>query len=75
MKFRMLCGGSRELSRITILDFRKAKNLLAGIPWVRALESRGVQESWLLLKHNFFHTYDWWMSMHKKSGKGGRRPI
>jgi len=37
VKFRILCGGGRALSRITILDFRKAsfglfKDILGGIP-------------------------------------------
>jgi len=49
--------------RITALNFRKAnfglfKELLGGIPWVRALESRGVQESWSLFKHHFLHAQD-----------------
>jgi len=53
VEFRMLRGGSRPISRITTLDFRRAdfglfKDLLGGIPWARALEGRGVQESWSL---------------------------
>ena len=41
VEFRILCGQSRAISRITALDFRRAnfglfKNLLGGIPWVRA---------------------------------------
>jgi len=44
----ILCGGSRAISRIKTLDFRRAnfgifKNLHGGIPWVKALEGRGVQ--------------------------------
>jgi len=51
VNFRILRGGSRVISRIKTLDFRRAnfglsKELLGGIPWVRALEGRGVQESW-----------------------------
>jgi len=54
VEFRILYGGSRAISRITALDFRRAnfglfKDLLGGIPWVRALEGRGIQESWFLL--------------------------
>jgi len=50
VNFRTLRGGSRAISRIKTLDFRRAnfgrfKDLLGGIPWVRALESRGVQEN------------------------------
>ena len=46
VKFRILCGGSRAITRITTLDFRRAnfglfKDLLGGIPWVKALEGRG----------------------------------
>jgi len=66
-------------SGITALDFRKAKfglfeDLLGGIPWVRALEGRGVQESSSLFKHHFLHAQDWCIAMNKKSSKGGRRP-
>jgi len=49
VEFRILCGGSRGISRIKTLDFRRAnfglfKELLGGILWVRALEGRGVLE-------------------------------
>ena len=79
VNFRILRGGSRTISRIKTLDFRRAnfdlfKELLGGIPWVRALESRGVQDSWLLFKHHFLHTQDQCIAPSKKSGKGGRRP-
>jgi len=46
VEFRILRGGSRVISRIKTLDFRRAnyglfKNLLGGIPWVGSLEGRG----------------------------------
>jgi len=46
VQFRILCGGSRAINRITTLDFKRGifglfKDLLRGIPWVRALEGRG----------------------------------
>ena len=49
VEFRLLRGRSRATSRITTLDFRRAnfglfKDLLGGIPWVRALEGRGIQK-------------------------------
>jgi len=61
------------------LDFRKAnfglfKNLPGGIPWVRALEGREDQESWLLFSHHFFHAQDWCIPTSKKSSKRGKRP-
>jgi len=54
VEFRVLCRGSRSTSRVVTLNFRRTnfglfKDLPAGIPWVRALEGKGVQESWLLL--------------------------
>jgi len=79
VQFRILCGGSRAITRIKTLDFGRAnfglfKDLLGGIPWVRALEGWGVQESWLLFKHHFLHAQDWCISLSKKCSKGGRRP-
>jgi len=79
VEFRIEHGGSRAISRIKTLDFRRAnfglfKDLLGRIPWVRALKGRGVQESWLLYKHHFLHTQDQCIPLRKKSRKGGRRP-
>jgi len=67
------------MSRIKTLDFRRAnfglfKELLGGIPWVRALEGRGVQECWLLFKHHFLHAQERCIPLKKKSRKGGRDP-
>jgi len=79
VEFRNLHGGSRAISSITILHFRRAniglfKDLLGGISWVTALEGRGVQESWSLFKHYFLHAQDQCIPMSKNSRKGGRRP-
>jgi len=68
-----------RMFRITTLDFRRAnsglfQHLLGGIPQVRALESRGLQESWSLFKHHFLHARDRCSSMSKKSSKARRRP-
>jgi len=50
VNFSILGGGRREISRITVLDFRRAnfavfKELLGGMLWVRAFEGRGVQSA------------------------------
>jgi len=79
VEFRILGGGSTTMSRIKTLDFKRAnfdlfKDLLGGILWVRALEVRGVQESWSLFKHHFVHAQDWYIPLSKKSSTGGRRP-
>jgi len=79
VEFRILCGGSRAISRIKTLDFRRAnfglfKDLLEGIPWARALEGRAVQESWLLFKHHFLHAQEQCIPLRKKPRKRGKRP-
>jgi len=79
VEFRILCGESRAISRITALDFRRAnfgyfKDLAGGISWVRALEGRGIQKNWSLFKRHFLHAQDRCIPMSKKSSKEGRRP-
>jgi len=79
VEFRILWGGSRTTKRIKTSDFRRAGfglflDLLGGIPWVRALEGRGVQESWSLFKRHSLHAQDGCIPLSKKSSKGGRRP-
>jgi len=79
VEFRILCEGSRAISRIKTLDLRRAniglfRELLGGIPWARALEGRGVQEGLSLLKRHFLHAQQWCIPLRKKSSKGSRRP-
>jgi len=50
VEFRILCGGSRALSRLKTLDFRRDnfglfKELVGGIPWAKALEGRGSKRA------------------------------
>ena len=63
VEFRNLQEGSRPISSIKTLDFRRAnfglfKELIEGIQWVGALEGRGVQESWSLFKHHFLYAQE-----------------
>jgi len=79
VNFRILHGGSRVTSRIKTLDFSRAnfglfKDLLGGNPWVRALEGRGVLESWSLFKHHVLHAQEQCIPQRKKSCNRGRRP-
>ncbi|XP_068809550.1 uncharacterized protein [Struthio camelus] len=79
LEFRILRGGSRAISRIATLDFRSAnfglfRDLHRGISWGRALEGRGVQESWLIFKHHLLQAQDRCIPLRKKSSKAGRRP-
>lgn len=50
VEYRILCGRSRTVNRLTTLDFRRAncglfKDLLRGIPWVRALQGEGAKSA------------------------------
>jgi len=79
VEFRIVQGTNKTTNRIAILDFRRAnfesfKDLLVGIPWVRALDAKTTQESWLTFKCQFFQDQDQCTLENKKSGKGGRRP-
>ncbi|GAB0190684.1 hypothetical protein GRJ2_001533700 [Grus japonensis] len=55
VEFKILRAARRAHSKLTTLDFRRAdfglfKDLLGRVPWDKALEGRGAQESWLLFK-------------------------
>ncbi|PKU33295.1 rna-directed dna polymerase from mobile element jockey-like [Limosa lapponica baueri] len=78
-EFRIVGSMCKTTSRTETLDFRKAnfslfKKLLGEIPWVRALEGRGAQESWTIFKYRFLQAQDRCTPKSKKSGKGSRRP-
>ncbi|GAB0204290.1 hypothetical protein GRJ2_002894600 [Grus japonensis] len=51
VEFRILRAARRALSKLAALDFSRAdfglfRNLLGRIPWDKALEGRGAQDSW-----------------------------
>ncbi|GAB0209401.1 hypothetical protein GRJ2_003405800 [Grus japonensis] len=55
VEFRILRAARRAHSKLTTLDFRRAdfgllRDLLGRIPWDKALEGRGAQDSWLIFK-------------------------
>ncbi|KAJ7400195.1 hypothetical protein BTVI_107529 [Pitangus sulphuratus] len=80
VELRILHGGSKAVSRTRALNFQRAnfdlfKDLLIGIPWVKALEDKGIQESWSIFKYHFHQAQNQCITMTKKSGKGGRRPV
>lgn len=56
-------GGSREISKVATMDFRRAnfsffRDLLERITWEQAVQTRGVQETWLIFQHHFFQTQE-----------------
>ena len=80
VEFRILQGGSRAKSRIVTLDFRRADfvlfgDLLGKNPLVRALEGRGVQDSWSIFKHHFLQAPHRCIPLSMKACKRGRRPV
>ncbi|PKU35663.1 rna-directed dna polymerase from mobile element jockey-like [Limosa lapponica baueri] len=79
-EFRIMGSMCKATSRIEALDFRSGnfdlfKKMLGDIPWVRALEGRGAQESWTTFKYHFLQAKYWCIPKSKKSGKGSRRPV
>ena len=55
VEFRILGARRRVKSKLTTLDFIRAEfglfnDLLGRLPWDKALEGRGAQESWLIFK-------------------------
>ncbi|GAB0206950.1 hypothetical protein GRJ2_003160600 [Grus japonensis] len=55
VEFGILRAARRACSKLTTLDFRRAdfglfRDLLGRIPWDKALEGRGAQDSWLIFK-------------------------
>lgn len=53
-----------KINRITIPDFRRADlglfgDLLGKIPWETALEGKGAQGSWVILKNIFLRAQEW----------------
>ncbi|KFW00854.1 hypothetical protein N327_12339, partial [Fulmarus glacialis] len=65
-------------SKLTTLDVRRAclglfRDLLRRVPWDKALEGRGAQESWLIFKDHL-QAQEPCISTKRKSGKNARRP-
>ncbi|GAB0205450.1 hypothetical protein GRJ2_003010600 [Grus japonensis] len=55
MEFKILRAARKACSKLTTLDFSRAdfglfRDLLGRIPWDKALEGRGAQDSWLICK-------------------------
>ncbi|PKU44704.1 glycerol kinase [Limosa lapponica baueri] len=79
IEFRIV-GSIYKTSRTETLDCKRPnfvlfKKLLGEIPWARALEGKGAQESWAIFKHCFLQAQDQCIRKSKKSGKGSRRPV
>ena len=63
VKFRILRAVRRVHSKLTTLDFTRAdfglfRDLLGRIPWDKALEGIGTQESWLIFKDHLLQAQE-----------------
>lgn len=69
---RILRGGNKARSQITILEFRRAdfglfRNLLGRIPWDTVLVQRGVQDRGLIFQDHLIYTQELSISMCRSS--------
>ncbi|GAB0180661.1 mitochondrial enolase superfamily member 1 [Grus japonensis] len=79
VEFRILRAARRAHSKLTTLDFRRAdfglfRDLLGRIPWDKALEGRGAQDSWLIFKGHLLQAQQRCIPTKRKSSKNTRRP-
>ncbi|GAB0204485.1 hypothetical protein GRJ2_002914100 [Grus japonensis] len=79
VEFRILRAVRRVHSKLTILDFRRAdfglfRDLLGRIPWDKALEGRGAQESWLIFKGHLLQAQERCIPTKRESSKNTKRP-
>ncbi|GAB0209752.1 hypothetical protein GRJ2_003440900 [Grus japonensis] len=80
VEFRMLRAARGTHCKLTTLDFRRAdfglfRDLLGRIPWDKALEGRGAQDSWLIFKGHLLQAQERCIpTKEKKSGKNTQRP-
>ncbi|PKU33078.1 glycerol kinase [Limosa lapponica baueri] len=79
MEFKTLKAARRAHSKLTTLNFRRAdfglfRDLLGRVPWDKALEGRGAQESWLIFKDHLLKAQEQCIPTKRNSGKNARKP-
>ncbi|GAB0185519.1 hypothetical protein GRJ2_001017200 [Grus japonensis] len=79
VEFKILRAARRAHSKLTALDFRRAdfglfRDLLARIPWDKALAGRGAQDSWLIFKAHLLQAQERCIPTKRKSSKNTKRP-
>jgi len=78
VEFKILRAGRWVCSKLTTLNFRRAdfhlfRDLLRRVPWDKALEERGAQESWIIFKHHLLQAQERCIPTKKKPGKNAGR--
>ena len=79
VEFKILRALRRAHSKLTTLDLRRAdfglfRDLLGRVPWDKALEGRGAQESWVIFKDHLLQAQERCIPTKRKSGKNATRP-
>jgi len=79
VEFKILRAVRRVCSKLATLVFRRAdfgllRDLLGRMPWDKALEGRGAQESWSLFRDHFLQAQEQCIPTKRKSGRNTRRP-
>ncbi|KFM11475.1 hypothetical protein AS27_04032, partial [Aptenodytes forsteri] len=55
-------------------DFGLFRDLLGRVPWAKALEGRGAQESWVIFRDHLLQAQERCIPTKRESGKNTRRP-
>ena len=66
-------GGTAKLLPWT--DFELFRRLVGGVPWGSVLESKGVQDGWLLFKKEVLKVQEQAVHLSRKMSQSGRRPV
>ncbi|GAB0207663.1 hypothetical protein GRJ2_003232000 [Grus japonensis] len=79
VEFRILRAARRVCSKLTTLEFRRAdfglfRDLLGRIPWDKALEGRGAQDSWLIFEGHLLQAQERCIPTKRESCKNAKRP-
>ncbi|GAB0194032.1 hypothetical protein GRJ2_001868500 [Grus japonensis] len=79
VEFKILRAARRAHSKLTTLDFRRAdlglfRDLLGRIPWDKALEGRGAQDSWLIFKGHLLQAQERCIPTKTKSSENTKGP-
>ncbi|GAB0180593.1 hypothetical protein GRJ2_000524600 [Grus japonensis] len=77
VELKVLRAVRRAHSKLTTLDFRRAdfglsRDLLGRVPWDKAPEGRGAQDSWLIFKNHLLQAQERCSPTKRKSGKNAR---
>ena len=79
VEFKILRAVRRSCSKLATLDFRRAdfglfRDRLGRVASDKALEGRGAQESWLIVKDHLSQPQEGCIPTNRKSGKNARKP-